>query len=227
MEVRNNTQKTELADFLDRLIHDVREPLRSIGVYAELLRETEGEEADRALKEIPAGASRIGTLLEGLADYSGALREAAEGDSEASLQSAFTIVLGELDEEIRASGATVTATDLPRVGLSLERGMQLLRILIGNSLRFRAEAAPVIRMTTAMDEPGTWTIRVEDNGIGIAQEDCDAVFEPFRKLAGRKYGGAGLGLTVAKIIIEAHGGAIRLESGRSGGAVCVFSLPEV
>ncbi len=227
MDVRNDT--AGLADFLDRLIHDMREPLRSISVFAELLGEIAGArlggEGDRALKEIPAGAAKIGKLLEGLSGYALALREPTE-HGPASLQSAFTIVLGELDEEIRDCHATVTGGKLPRVSPSLERLMQLLRNVIGNSLRFRSEAAPVIRVTAGMEVPGVWTIRVEDNGIGIAKEDCDAVFNPFMRVEGRKYGGVGLGLTTAKAIVEAHDGTIRMEPLPERGTACVFTLPE-
>jgi light-regulated signal transduction histidine kinase (bacteriophytochrome) len=229
MVVRKLTAQAELPDFLDRLIHDMREPLRSIGVFAELLGEIAGErlgeEGDHALKEIPAGAAKIGKLLEGLSGYALALREPSEGGP-ASLESAFRIVLGELDDEIRACHATVTAGKLPRVSPSLDRLMQLLRNVIGNSLRFRAETAPVIRVSAAMEVPGVWTIRVEDNGIGMAAEDCEAVFRPFMRVEGRKYGGVGLGLTAAKAIVDAHEGTIRMEPLAEGGTACVFTLPE-
>ena len=230
MDVKNHTSGAWLADFLDRLVHDTREPLRTITAYTELLRENgpgnAGEDVVRALEEIPAGASRIGKLLEGLSGYSIALRETPESGMPASLHSALTIVLGELDQQIRACGATVTAAGLPKVNVSLERLMQLLGNLIGNSLRFRSEAAPVIHVTAAMEEADMWTIRVEDNGIGIAAADRDAVFQPFMRVAGRKYGGVGLGLTACRAIVEAHGGAIRMEAAPGGGTVCVFTLPE-
>jgi len=229
MDVRNDTTQEALADFLDRLIHDMREPLRSIGAFAELLGEIAGdrlgEEGARALQEIPEGAGKIARLLEGLSGYALALREQA-GSGAASLQSAFTIVLGDLDEEIRACGATVSGANLPKVGVSLEGSIRLLRNLIGNSLRFRSEAAPVIQVTAAMEAPGVWTIRVEDNGIGIAEEDREAVFRAFMRVEGRKYGGAGLGLTIAKAIVEAQGGTIRMEPMPERGTACVFTLPE-
>lgn len=230
MEIGKHTGNTELADFLDRLIHDMREPLRSIGAFTEILQETTGtgaaEESRHALDEIHAGATGMTRLVEGLSGYAVALRESGDAGATASMRSAFIIVTGELDEKIRSSGATVTSTGLPEVGVSLDRLIQLLRIVIGNALRFRSEAAPAIRVSSAMEEPGMWTIRAEDNGIGIAAEDCEAVFRPFTRVHGRKYGGVGLGLTTAKQIVEAHGGTIRMEPGAERGAVCVFTLPE-
>jgi chemotaxis family two-component system sensor kinase Cph1 len=220
------------AEFMDRLVHDLREPLRSIGVFSELLGEMAkdrlGGEGDHALKEILAGASRMGTLLQGLSGYSITLREASGSSVSASssLQSAFKIVVGELDAQIRACDATVTGTGLPRVNISLERSMQLLGNLIGNSLRFRSEARPVIHLSATPEADGMWAIRVEDNGIGIAPSECETIFKPFMRVEGRKYPGAGLGLPICKRIVEAHGGAIRMESTPGQGSVCTFTLPE-
>ena len=227
----NGTGGTEQwAEFLDRLVHDLREPLRSIGAFSELLAEIAGgrlgEEGDRVLSEIPAGVLKIGALLEGLSGYSSALRESAESGPASSLQSTFTIVVAELDDQIRDCAATVAGVNLPKVNVGLERSMQLLRNLIGNSLRFRSEAAPVIRVSAAPDIPGRWEIRVEDNGIGIAPEDCEAIFKPFMRVEGRKYGGVGLGLSICRAIVETHGGTIRMESAPGRGSVCTFTLPE-
>lgn len=214
------------AEFLDRLVHDLREPLRSIGVFSELLKEIAGDrlgtEGDRALSEILTGASKMGALLEGLAGYSLALRQSA---GPASLQSALRIAIADLDDEIRATDASVAGVDLPKVNVSLERLLQLLENLIGNSLRFRSEAAPAIRISAGPEEAGMWTICVEDNGIGIAPEDCEAVFKPFMRVAGRKYPGAGLGLAICRSIVEAHGGTIRMESAPGRGSICTFTLP--
>ena len=231
MDVLNHTENPEIARFLERLVHDLREPLRSIGAFTEVLAETArnrvGGDGERALREIPEGIARIGVMLEGLSGYALALREPVDCGSPASMQSAFRIVLAEMDMPIRDCGAAVTAVDLPTLNLSLDRLMQLLRILIGNSLRFRSEAAPAIRVSAAMEQSGWWTLRVEDNGIGIPPEECSKVFTPFTRLHGRKYGGIGLGLATAKRIVEAHGGSIRMEPAPGGGCICVFTLPEI
>jgi signal transduction histidine kinase len=216
------------AAFLDRLVHDLREPLRSINVFSELLAEMAqgrlGEEANQLLNEIYAGSARMRTVLEGLSGYSLALGESS-GSGSASLQSAFQIVLAALDDQIQACGATVTGQDLPSVDVSLDRLMQLLENLIGNSLRFRSEAPPVIRISAVPEAGGMWAVSVEDNGIGIAAEDCEAIFTPFMRVEGKKYGGAGLGLSACKRIVEAHGGTIRMESAPRHGSVCTFTLP--
>lgn len=226
--------EAQWAAFLDRLVHDLREPLRSINVFSEVLAEMAkdrlGAEGDELLSEIHAGSSRMRTVLEGLSGYSLALSEST-GSGTASLQSAFQIVLAALDDRIQACGATVTGPDLleqglPKLEVSLDRLMQLLENLIGNSLRFRSEAQPVIRISAVREAGGMWAVSVEDNGIGIPPEDCEAIFTPFMRVEGKKYAGAGLGLSACKRIVEAHGGTIRMESTLGRGSVCTFTLPE-
>jgi signal transduction histidine kinase len=225
-----NRSDARWAEFLDRLVHDLREPLRGINAYSQLLSEVAnerlGSEGEAALSEILASAARMRILLDSLAGYSVALRETdSPSTSGSSLQLAFSIVTAAMADQIRSSGATVTATDLPKVALSLERSMQLFENLIGNALRFRGEAAPVIHVS-AREEPGEfWAIQVEDNGIGIPPEECEAIFQPFMRVEGRKYQGAGLGLTVSRQIVQARGGSIRMESTPGRGSICTFTLP--
>jgi light-regulated signal transduction histidine kinase (bacteriophytochrome) len=224
-------QNTQWAEFLNRLVHDLREPLRSMNAYSELLGESAqdciGDDGHHALHEISVGASRIRALLDGLAAYSQALNESSVLTAmPSSLQSAFKIVTANLDEQISAAGATVQAEGLPKVPLSLERSLQLLTALIGNSLRFRSAAPPVIRVSAISLDDGMCAVTITDNGIGIAAEDCEAIFQPFMRVEGRKYGGVGLGLPACRKIVEAHGGTIRMEPGLDGGAVCTLTLPE-
>lgn len=220
----------EWAEFLDRLIHDLREPLRSIHAFSELLREGVAEglstDADESIGQILSGAARIRTLADGLSGYALALRETADsaGSGQASMQLAFDLAVDALDPQIRASSATVTAEGLPRLGLALERQTQLLENLIGNSLKFRSEKPPVIRVSAEAVEAG-WTVRVEDNGIGIDPADAERIFAPFARVHGRKYPGVGLGLTICRKIVETHGGEIQLIPRAEGGAVCMVRLP--
>jgi light-regulated signal transduction histidine kinase (bacteriophytochrome) len=223
-------EDTDRAEFLDRLVHDMREPLRSVHAFTELLSEVAkdrlGAEGEEAIREILSGTTRIRTLVDGLSGYSVALRESAASPAKsgASLQLAFEIVVDALDNEIRACGAKVTAENLPRVGVSLERLMQLLENLIGNSLKFKGDAPPVVRVSARPEADG-WAVEVEDNGIGIDAADSERIFKPFTRLHGRKLPGAGLGLPLCQKIVEAHGGEIRMSPRAEGGSICTFWLP--
>jgi signal transduction histidine kinase len=235
-----NHHEKAWAEFLDRLVHDVREPLRTINAFSELLHEIAnarlGAEGEELVGEILAGTTRIRGLIDGVSAYSSAIRGSGLPVSDgASLQSAFNITLATLGDQIDAEGATVTGIDLssseegddgaaPRVAVSLERLMQLFENVIGNSLRFRSEAPPVIAVS-GRQQSGQWSIQVEDNGIGIDPADCEAVFRPFMRVQGRQYGGAGLGLSVCRKIVENHGGSIQIAPRPEGGAICTFTLP--
>jgi signal transduction histidine kinase len=217
------------AQFLDRLAHDLREPLRAVHAFSELLNEAAKDRLDpecgRFLEEILAGSSRVSTIVDALSRYALALEEKDTG-AEASLQLACDAAIAALDGEIQASGAIVSVDPLPRVGVRIERLIQLLGNLLGNSLRFRQDAAaPVIHVSAQLLSPDQWTISVRDNGIGVAPEDRETIFKPFVRVHGRKYPGVGLGLTICRAIVENHGGTIRIEPSEDAGSVVVFTLP--
>jgi signal transduction histidine kinase len=223
------------AVFLDRLVHDMREPLRSIHAFSEVLGEMAsgrlGTEGDRVLGEILEGTSRMRHILESVSAYSLALHGMGASTGATSLQSALKIVVGRLDDRIRAAGAKVAVVEtsgekLPKFDIGLERLMQVLENLIGNALLFRSDAPPVVRISAAPGDAGMWTVRVEDNGIGIAAENREAIFLPFMRVEGRKYPGTGLGLSICKAIVESRGGRIWVEPAASGGAIFAFTLPE-
>jgi signal transduction histidine kinase len=220
----------EWAEFLDRLVHDLREPLRSVHAFSELLQETAterlGAAGEEAIGEILSGTTRIRSLAEGISGYTLALREGTDASApqQGSLQLAFELVIDALQSQISAMGASVTAEGLPRLNVSLERLMQLLENLIGNSLKFRGETPPDVRVSAAPDPDG-WTIRVEDNGIGIDSVDSATIFQPFTRIHGRKYPGVGLGLAACRQIVAAHRGEIRMDPRPGGGSICTFWLP--
>jgi signal transduction histidine kinase len=220
------------AQFLNRLAHDLREPLRAVHAFSELLNETAKDRLDpesgRFLEEILAGSSRISTIVDALSRYALALEEEKDTGAEASLQLAFDAAVAALDGDIQASGAIVTGDPLPRVGVRLERLIQLLGNLLGNSLRFRRDGvAPVIHVSAQLLSHDQWTIRVQDNGIGVAAEDRETIFKPFVRVYGRKYPGVGLGLTICRAIVDNHGGTIRIEPAKDAGSVVIFTLPAI
>jgi signal transduction histidine kinase len=224
----SRNESIDMQRIFDRLVHDLREPLRSITSFSELLSEAAkdrlGAEGDLAIGEVLAGAARMRVLIDGIARFSATLQP-HQDESHASLQLAFDMATLTLASQINAAGATVTGDGLPRVAVKLDRLSILMENLIANSLRFRAEGSPVITVSAEPDAEDGWRVRVEDNGIGIEQEHCEAVFDPFVRIHGREYPGAGMGLAICRNIVQNHGGRIWMEPGPNGGVVCSFTLP--
>ena len=127
-----------------------------------------------------------------------------------------------------AADATVAvATALPTVRADRAQIERVFQNLIGNAIKYRAADRPMhITVGAAPAVPGFAAFAVTDNGIGIATEDFDRIFQIFTRLHGRtEYEGTGIGLAVVKRIVERHGGAITLRSEPGVGSTFVFSMP--
>ncbi len=113
---------------------------------------------------------------------------------------------------------------------------QLFQNLLSNSLKYRSEGKPIIKVTANhVKDPaskktstgGQWVrILVEDNGIGFDEKYRDRIFQPFQRLHGRsQYEGTGMGLAICRKIVERHGGTITAESAPGKGATFIITLP--
>ena len=102
---------------------------------------------------------------------------------------------------------------------------QVFQNLIGNAIKFRSERAPRIRIA-AEKSNGKYVFQVEDNGIGIDNQYSDRIFQMFQRLHERgRYEGNGIGLAIAKKIVERHGGHIWFESKPDKGTTFFFTIP--
>ncbi len=214
-------------EFVSIAVHDLREPLRAIRASSELLMGMEGmatgETAIRCLRYIREGVDRMESLIHGIAEYLyGGLRELEqkETDMEAVLMEAQR----QLSDQLKANEATLTHDPLPSVTGDFFALGTVFRCLIENSCTFRGKAAPIIHVG-AKKEGSEWVFAIRDNGVGFNPEYGDRIFNPFERLNGKQYPGSGLGLPLAKGILERHGGRIWAESKSDQGSTFWFSLP--
>lgn len=199
-----------------------------VASFTELLQDRYRDQLDdRAHKYIGyavEGAKRMQSLVRDLLAYS---RVSAAEKVLKPVDSGAVVaaVIERLSPLIRESGAAVRAHQLPIVmSDELELG-QVFQNLISNAVKFRADRAPRIEIM-AESEDGMWRLSVSDNGIGIDAKFGERIFQMFQRLHERgKYEGSGIGLAIAKKIVERHGGRIWFVSSVGQGTTFHFTLP--
>lgn len=218
----------ELRQFAYVASHDLREPLRVIANYAQLLNQSAAGKLDAKerdfLKYITDGAEMMRMLLADLLSYSQVSlkeKELAQVDFNRVIQQ----VLLNLEPAIRETEAEIVNGRLPEVVADASQMIQLFQNLIGNALKYRGRSRPRVEIS-AQKTDGAWLFAVKDNGLGIAPEFHQRIFVIFERLYNKdEYPGTGVGLAICKKIVEKHGGRIWLESKEGTGAAFKFTLP--
>ena len=219
----------ELEQFAYVASHDLQEPLRMVASFLELLAERYkgrlDEKADKYINYAVDGAARMKTLIDGLLRYSRVTTQARRLE-EMEARTALDEAMANLGRAIAEKGAVVTHDDLPTVLADPIQFVQLFQNLIGNALKF-CDGTP--RVHVAAERTGEeWVFSVRDNGIGIAPEYRERIFQIFQRLHGRdKYPGTGMGLAICKRVVERHGGRIWVESRPGQGSTFLFTLPVI
>lgn len=229
LEQRLADRNRELSLFTSVASHDLREPLRTISGFIGLLeRKYKGqfdEEADEYFEFITDGAKRMRTLITDLLSY--ARMESSESQH-APVDTGEIVAekLSLLGAAIEECGARIDCGKLPTVHGDRTQLSQIFQNLIGNAIKYRGEASPVVKVA-AVESDGAWHFSIEDNGIGIPANQTSVVFEPFRRLhgPGSHYKGSGIGLAICKKVVERHGGRIWVESEPGAGSQFHFTLP--
>ena len=233
-ELRDNNDLLEQANsdirnFLTAATHDLKEPMRTVVSYCELLREDVGEDLNEDAREdlhhILSGARRMQTMVDDLLELSvTGRRELRHGV--VSLDQCIDQVLESLGPRLEASGARVERDTLPRVqgdGAMLE---QIYLNLVTNAIKYAEPARPlVIRFTVETTADGERVFGVMDNGAGVPAEYREKIFQPFARLHGREHSeGSGIGLAVCRRAVERHRGDMWVEETPGGGAHFRFRL---
>lgn len=220
----------ELEQFAYVASHDLQEPLRMVASYTELLgKRYQGqidERADKYIHYAVDGARRMQLLINDLLRFS-RINSDAKPLAPTDLGEVVREVLERrLAVAIREAGATVEVGELPLVMADAVQIGQVFQNLVGNAIKFRAEDRPSRVRIDAERRASKWLVSVQDNGIGIDAEYQGLVFEMFQRLHGiGAYPGSGIGLTLARKIVQRHGGTIWFEAPAGPGTTFFFTLP--
>jgi PAS domain S-box-containing protein len=218
----------DLERFASIASHDLREPLRAVSGFANLLARHYGDRLDAEAEEyidyILDGTNRLQGLIDALLTYSqvGTRGKAFETtDCEEILDR----VTSNLTVAIEESGALISHDPLPTVMGDRVQLEQLFQNLISNAIKFRGKDRPEIHIGL-INKNVEWEFSIKDNGIGIEPQFADRIFVIFQRLhTQEEYPGTGLGLAICKRIVERHGGRIWVESEFGKNSTFYFTLP--
>ncbi|MFB9990385.1 PAS domain S-box protein [Deinococcus oregonensis] len=222
---------SELEQFAYVASHDLQEPLRTVGSYAELLtRRYQGQldpRADQYLSFMQDAVARMQSLIRDLLNFAQIGRSDAQPRA-LPLDSVLQQAAQNVQATLSATGGQLTWNTPGMVLGHSSLLVQLLTNLIGNGLKFHREGVPPQVHVTATPEGTMLQIQVRDNGIGIMPEYHERIFAIFQRLHRREvYPGTGMGLAICRKIAEHHGGTLKvtLPPPDQFGSILTLTLP--
>jgi signal transduction histidine kinase len=216
---------TELVEVAHLTAHDLKEPLCAIVLLAEMLAaESQDLDGDRRqlIESLRASALRMQTTVdETLAAARGDRAELALVDMDDVVAEALRQIAARPERH----AVKVRVDRLPSIVGDRTQLIRLMQNLLCNAVKFAADSRHPRVSVSAFETPTGWTFEVRDNGIGMAPTDAERLFQPFERDVSDPRSGDGLGLTIARQVVERHGGTIAIQSAHGCGAVVRFSLP--
>lgn len=207
--------------------HDLREPLRTISNFAQLMERKLTGKLDESTKDyldyIIKGAQNMNAMVGDLLSYSRVNTQDHRHENIA-IDETLRIIQKDLHQLISETGATINIGKMPLNMIANATKMkQLFQNLIHNAIKFQKEDSTPVVDIAAWEDRNYWYFSLKDNGIGIAEEHHKEIFLLFKKLnAG--VAGTGIGLSLCEKIIKQHGGKLSLDSKLDEGTIFFFSI---
>lgn len=219
-----------LSHFASVASHDMREPLRMIHQFAQLLKRRNSKNLDKRSLEylnfILDGSNRMTSLIKNLLEFSQA-GKLDKPPAKVDLNDVIRLVMMNLHVQIKDKSAIINATQLPTIHAHVSPIVQIFQNIISNGIKFqKPDNQPVISITTK-ETAQKQVVIIQDNGIGIEAKNLPKVFEIFNRFEARtNYEGNGIGLATAKKIIESYHGSITVESTIGEGTTFYVEFPK-
>ncbi|MCE5343194.1 MAG: HAMP domain-containing histidine kinase [Eubacteriales bacterium] len=208
--------------------HELRTPLTAVMLYLEAMIEGLWDVSPERLKDCHEELTRLSRLVTDilqLANVEGGNLQLRK--EKADLLEIAEAVSGIMSAQAKAKGQSLTVTgEHAIVNVDRERMQQVLINLVSNAIKYAPQDGHISIETEVT--PDAVLVRVRDDGIGIAEAELPLIFERFYRSdqsRDRRTGGTGIGLTIAKSIVAAHGGTIRAESKPGGGSCFIVAIP--
>jgi two-component system CheB/CheR fusion protein len=229
----------DLLQFASVASHDLKEPLRKIQAFGNILQSKIEDKLSESelnyLKKIVSASTRMQTLIEDVLTLS-KLSNRELYKEKTDLNRIVRRICDDLDITITEKNAKITVGKLPMINAVPGQMRQLFQNLLTNALKFSNKDIPEViieeqPITAAMEKEYNIRkndficVKVQDNGIGFENEYRDKIFGIFQRLHGRNYEGTGIGLSIAKKIVEIHGGIIDGKGELDKGATFLVILP--
>ncbi|HEX2534795.1 MAG TPA: PAS domain-containing protein [Chitinophagaceae bacterium] len=229
----------ELERFASVASHDLKEPLRKIQVFSDLLQQAPSRQPEATIKKIREASNRMMALIDDLLEFSSLNRSQAKEEA-VDLNQVLTEIRQDLELALEEKDAVIESDPLPTVTGVPYQLSQLFSNLIGNALKYsKTNEAPRIRITCRQATPqevaaipaldsrkNFHLIRFEDNGIGFRPEEAERIFTIFQRLHSKDtYAGTGVGLAVCRKVAQNHAGDIYASGQPGKGASFSVLLP--
>jgi signal transduction histidine kinase/ActR/RegA family two-component response regulator len=217
-------QHESLEVFTHALAHDLREPVRTVRAFSDLIVHNAAPEANAAyFNFIRHAADRMAMLVDTVFTYTQLHDPSRITKTSCPMEQTLADVEDNLRQLITEHRAEVRAGPLPVVSAQNSQMMQVLQNLVSNAIRHSPDGVQV--EVSAEDMGDRWQFSVRDTGPGLDVHDLKRIFEPFKRLNLNEEG-AGLGLAICRKIIDLHGGHLWCESTAGEGANFLFTLPK-
>lgn len=224
-QLRISEQHASLGVFTRALAHDLREPVRTLISFSDLLRDgpDDVDRHERYLRYIGESAARMGALIDSVSQFTRLDAPEHNEHSACMLAEVIVDVCQNLDRIVTERGATLVHGHLPGLVADPVHLRQLFQNLIANAILHNEPGVTVTIGHEIVDGRSSFFVR--DDGAGIPEGQFEQIFQPFRRL-GHRNESSGLGLAICRRIVSLYGGRIGCESLPGSGATFRFSLPD-